>query len=169
MKLRNLFFVAAIAVAAFVGCQKEPVMDTSIFELSQSTLSFEREAASQTITLTSGKLWKAEYAEGIEWVSVTPKTGSASAEPQTITITVVPNDGFERSTAITFTNGLVKEVLKVTQAGDNETATTPTLDPAKTYAFKKADKIVSGQAYVMVATKNDKIWAAAAPAETPAQ
>ena len=165
MKLRNLFFTAAAAVAAVIGCQKEPVIDTSVFELSQSSLSFETEAASQTITITSGKTWKAEYAEGIEWVSVTPKTGSASAEPQTITITVVPNDGFERSTNITLTNGLVKEVLKISQAGDSESVTTPTIDPTKTYTFKKADKIVSGQAYVMVATKKDKIWAAAAPAE----
>ena len=159
MKLRGFIFGAVAAIVAFAACQKEPVLDTSKFELSQKTLNFTTAAGSQTITLTSGKTWKVEYAEGVEWVSITPGTGSASAEPQNITVTVVPNDGYERSTTVTFTNGLMKEKLTVNQAGDNESVETVTLDPTKTYAFRKADKVVSGQWYVMVATKNDKLWA----------
>lgn len=159
MKLKGFIITAVAAVAALAACQNKENLDTSKFELSTSTLNFGTEADSQTLTLTSGKAWKAEYADGVEWVSVTPKSGSASAEPQTITITVTPNDVYERATTITFTNGLVKEKLTIKQAGNNESVTTPTLDPTKTYAFRKTDKLVSGQAYVMVATKNDKLWA----------
>ena len=166
MKLRNLFIAAFAAVVAFVACQKDPVLDTSKLELSQKTMVFEKSASSQTMTITAGKTWVAQFAEGVEWVSVTPKTGSASADPQTITITVFPNEGYERSTTITFTTGLIEETLKVTQKGNNESVETATLDPAKTYAFRKADKVVSGQWYVMVASKNSKLWACNAPADT---
>ena len=159
MKLKGFILTAVAAVAALAACQNKEDLDTSKFELSKSTLNFGTGADSQTLTLTSGKAWRAEYADGVEWVSVTPKSGSASAEPQTITITVTPNDVYERATTITFTNGLVREKLTIKQAGNNESMTTPTLDPTKTYAFRKTDKLVSGQAYVMVATKNDKLWA----------
>ena len=159
MKLRNFILGAVAAVVAFAACQKEPALDSSKLEISQKTMVFEKAAGSQTMTITAGKTWVAQFAEGVEWVSVTPKTGEASADPQNITITVLPNDGYERSTTITFTTGLLKETLKVTQKGNNESVETATLDPTKTYTFKKADKVVSGQWYVMVATKNDKLWA----------
>lgn len=159
MKLRNFILGAVAAVVAFASCQKEPALDSSKLELSQKTMVFEKAAGSQTMTITAGKTWVAQFPDGVEWVSVTPKTGSASADPQNITVTVLPNDGYERAATITFTTGLLKETLKVTQKGNNESVETATLDPAKTYAFKKADKVVSGQWYVMVAKKNDKLWA----------
>lgn len=159
MKLRNFILGAVAAVVAFAACQKEPALDSSKLELSQKTMVFEKAAGSQTMTITAGKTWVAQFPDGVEWVSVTPKTGSASADPQNITVTVLPNDGYERAATITFTTGLLKETLKVTQKGNNESVETATLDPTKTYTFKKADKVVSGQWYVMVATKNNKLWA----------
>ena len=159
MKFKSFIFTAVAAVMAFAACQKEPALDTSKLELSQTTMTFEKDGGSQTLTITSGRTWQAKFAESVEWVTVTPKTGSASADPQTITVTVLPHDGYERSTTITFDTGLLKETLKITQKGDNESVETATLDPAKTYAFRKADKVVSGQWYVMVATKNNKLWA----------
>ena len=159
MKLRNFILGAVAAVVAFASCQKEPALDSSKLELSQKTMVFEKAAGSQTMTITAGKTWVAQFPDGVEWVSVTPKTGSASADPQNITVTVLPNDGYERAATITFTTGLLKETLKVTQKGNNESVETATLDPTKTYAFKKADRVVSGQWYVMVATKNNKLWA----------
>lgn len=165
MKLRNFILGAVAAVVAFAACQKEPALDSSKLELSQKTMVFEKAAGSQTMTITAGKTWVAQFPDGVEWVSVTPKTGSASADPQNITVTVLPNDGYERAATITFTTGLLKETLKVTQKGNNESVETATLDPTKTYAFKKADKVVSGQWYVMVAKKNDKLWACNAPTD----
>lgn len=163
MKLRNFILGAVAAVVAFASCQKEPALDSSKLELSQKTMSFEKAAGSQTMTITAGKTWVAQFPDGVEWVSITPKTGSASADPQNITVTVLPNDGYERAATITFTTGLLKETLKVTQKGNNESVETATLDPTKTYTFKKADRVVSGQWYVMVATKNNKLWACNAP------
>lgn len=163
MKLRNFILGAVAAVVAFASCQKEPALDSSKLELSQKTMVFEKAAGSQTMTITAGKTWVAQFPDGVEWVSITPKTGSASADPQNITVTVLPNEGYERTATITFTTGLLKETLKVTQKGNNESVETATLDPTKTYTFKKADKVVSGQWYVMVATKNNKLWACNAP------
>lgn len=165
MKLRNFILGAVAAVVAFASCQKEPALDSSKLELSQKTMVFEKAAGSQTMTITAGKTWVAQFPDGVEWVSITPKTGSASADPQNITVTVLPNDGYERAATITFTTGLLKETLKVTQKGNNESVETATLDPTKTYTFKKADKVVSGQWYVMVAKKNDKLWACNAPTD----
>lgn len=166
MKLRNFILGAVAAVVAFASCQKEPALDSSKLELSQKTMEFEKAAGSQTMTITAGKTWVAQFPDGVEWVSITPKTGSASADPQNITVTVLPNEGYERTATITFTTGLLKETLKVTQKGNNESVETATLDPTKTYTFKKADKVVSGQWYVMVATKNNKLWACNAPTDT---
>ena len=117
MKLKGFILTAVAAVVALAACQNKETLDTSKFELSQTTLSFGTAAESKTVTLTSGKTWQAEFANGVEWVSVTPKSGSASASAQTITITVYPNDGYERSTTIKFKNGLVSQNLTVTQEG----------------------------------------------------
>ena len=111
MKLRNFILGAVAAVVAFASCQKEPALDSSKLELSQKTMVFEKAAGSQTMTITAGKTWVAQFPDGVEWVSVTPKTGSASADPQNITVTVLPNDGYERAATITFTTGLLKETL----------------------------------------------------------
>ena len=90
MKFKSFIFTAVAAVMAFAACQKEPALDTSKLELSQTTMTFEKDGGSQTLTITSGRTWQAKFAESVEWVTVTPKTGSASADPQTITVTVLP-------------------------------------------------------------------------------
>lgn len=117
MKFKGFILAAFAALFALASCEPEQVIDSTKLELSTKALSFEAEAQSQTITLTSGRTWQAKFADGVDWVSVTPGTGSAAADPQTITITVVPNDGYDRTTNITFTTGLIEETLKITQAG----------------------------------------------------
>ena len=117
MKFKGFILAAFAALFALASCEPEQVIDSTKLELSTKALSFEAEAQSQTITLISGRTWQAQFAEGVDWVSVTPGTGSAAADPQTITITVVPNDSYERTTYITFTTGLIEETLKITQAG----------------------------------------------------
>lgn len=164
MKLKGFIFTAVAAVMAFAACQKEPALDTSKLELSQTTMVFEKAGGSQTLTIAAGRVWQAKFAESVDWVTVTPKTGQASADPQTITVTVLPYEGYYRSTTITFDAGLFKQTLRVTQKGDIESVETAALDPAKIYTFKKVDKnLKDGQWYVMVASKNNKLWACNAP------
>lgn len=109
---------AFAALFALASCEPEQVIDSTKLELSQKTLAFESGAQSQTITITAGRSWKVEFAEGVDWVSVTPGSGGASADPQNVTITVVPNKGYDRTTYVTVTIGIIKETIKVTQAGE---------------------------------------------------
>lgn len=109
---------AFAALFTLASCEPEQVIDSTKLELSQKTLSFESGAQSQTITITAGRPWKVEFAEGVDWVSVTPSSGQASADPQNVTITVVPNKGYDKTTYITVTIGIIKETIKVTQAGE---------------------------------------------------
>ena len=100
---------AFAALFALASCEPEQVIDSTKLELSQKTLAFESGAQSQTITITAGRSWKVEFAEGVDWVSVTPGSGQASADPQNVTITVVPNKGYDRTTYVTVTIGIIKE------------------------------------------------------------
>lgn len=118
MKFKGFILAAFAALFTLASCEPEQVIDSTKLELSQKTLSFESDAQSQTLTITAGRPWKVEFAEGVDWVSVTPASGQASADPQTVTVTVVPNKGYDKTTYITVTIGIIKETIKVTQAGE---------------------------------------------------
>ena len=118
MKFKGFIMAVFAALFALASCEPEQVIDSTKLELSQKTLAFESGAQSQTITITAGRSWKVEFAEGVDWVSVTPGSGQASADPQNVTITVVPNKGYDRTTYVTVTIGIIKETIKVTQAGE---------------------------------------------------
>lgn len=117
MKLRKFIFAALATVFAVTACQEGPALDTTKLELSTKSLSFEATASSQPITVTAGRTWEARIPETADWVSVTPKTGPAAAEPQTVTITVAPNEGYERRATILITTGLIDENLTIVQEG----------------------------------------------------
>lgn len=117
MKFKGLVLAAFAALSALASCELEQVIDSTKLEISQKTLSFESGAQSQTLTITAGRAWQVKFADGADWVSVTPASGQGDAGVQTVTVTVVPNDGYDRTTYITFTTGLLEETLKVSQSG----------------------------------------------------
>lgn len=118
MKIKNLFIGLLASALAFAACEPEQTLDTSKLELSETTMSFDAETGSKTLTVTAGRIWMANIPETADWVSVTPATGPASADPQTVTVTVGPNDSYERTAEITFTIGLDSKKLTVTQTGN---------------------------------------------------
>ena len=53
---------------------------------------------------------------------VSPGSGAASANPQTVTVSVLENEGLDRTADLVFTIGLKKKYLTVTQAGPGGSA-----------------------------------------------
>ena len=121
MKIRN-FFVGAVAALAFiVGCQeKEQNLGTPEISISVSEMTFEVAGGDQELTVTSSRDWKVE--NDADWVVVSPNSGSASANPQTVTVSVLENEGLDRTADLVFTIGLKKQYLTVTQAGPEGSA-----------------------------------------------
>ena len=113
------FLIAAAALACFASCQKaatttEDLGDPSI-DLSTESLNFTQDAGEQTITVTSSRAWKVQGLA--DWVSVTPASGEASAKAQSVTVAVLANTEMDRNVTLTFTCGIEKAYLRVSQAG----------------------------------------------------
>ena len=116
MKIKNLFFIGFAATSLFVACEEkeDEISGNPSIELSVNTLEFEQAADSETITLTANRDWVVEVPS---WLSVSPSSGSASDEPQTITISVEENTEVDRSVTLEFKASLVSAKLVVSQAG----------------------------------------------------
>lgn len=120
MKIKNLFFIGFAATSLFVACEEkgDEISGTPSIELSTNTLEFEQAADSETITLTANRDWVVEVpSSASSWLTVSPTSGSASDESQTITIEVTENEGINRSAELEFNASLVSGKLKITQKG----------------------------------------------------
>ena len=121
MKLRNLFLGVCSAAAMFVACeQAEQNLGTPDISISESEMTFAVDGGDQDLTVTATRDWKVE--NDADWVVVSPSSGAASADPQTVTVSVLPNEGLDRTADLVFTIGLKKKYLTVTQAGPGGSA-----------------------------------------------
>ena len=116
MKLKHLFFAAAAAVLAFAACEPEETIGVPDLQVTPSSVSFQAGASSQTVTLTATRDWTVSGAP--EWLAFDPSSGKASDGSQTVTITAMANSGYNRSTDVTFTIGLMKAYVHVDQTGE---------------------------------------------------
>ena len=121
MKLRNLFVGAVAAVFALAGCQeKEQNLGTPDISISTNELTFDVEGGEQALTVNATRDWKVET--DADWVVVDPAKGEASADDQTVTVTVLENTGMDRSADLKFTIGMKSKYLTVSQAGPGGSA-----------------------------------------------
>jgi uncharacterized protein YdeI (BOF family) len=121
MKIMKFFACAAAALAMIVGCQeKEQNLGTPEISISESEMTFEAVGGDKDLTVTATRDWKVET--DADWVVVSPGSGSASVDPQTVTVSVLENDGLDRTADLMFTIGLKKKYLTVTQAGPGGSA-----------------------------------------------
>lgn len=72
-------------------------------------------AASQTLKVTASRDWNATT--DADWISVSPTSGKASKDAQTVTISVLENTGFDREGSVKFDIGFDTKTLAVTQNG----------------------------------------------------
>lgn len=120
MKIRNLFFIgfAALSLAAACDKKEDGLTGSPSISLSTDAVEFEQTADSENITLSANRDWVVQVPESAsEWLSVSPASGAASGDPQTVAITVKENTGANRSAKLEFNASLVSATLTVSQAG----------------------------------------------------
>ena len=117
MNIKHIVLGIIAAAAILVGCEpKEEDFGVAKIEVSPSQLAFTPSSGSQSIQVTASRDWT--VSDLPEWIAVDPAGGAPSKSPQTVTVTVIANSGYNREADITFTIGLMKEYVKVSQSGE---------------------------------------------------
>ena len=129
MKLRNLFACAVASAMALVACQPEETdLGTPSIALSASEVTLSAEGGDTTLTITATRDWTVTLDEATaEWLVVDPAAGTASADPQTVTVSALANDGYSREASVAFTIGMQTRYLTVKQDGAKGSADVLTL------------------------------------------
>lgn len=153
--MKHLKYISIIltVVSFFASCkEKIDTPDKGIVNviLTETSVSFDAAGGVKDVTLKATGDWK--VASSPDWIKVTPSSGNASQDLQTVTLNVQPNSGPERSAEVKFAAGNYESALKVTQASGEA----PPVDHLKPesdrwYVFRKADKVETGKSYVIVA------------------
>ena len=116
MKFRGFILSAAAAVMAFAACENEAQnLGRPDITISENEMTFEMAEGDQELTVTATKEWWVET--DADWVIVNPDGGEASADPQTVTVSVLENTGMNRTADLKFTIGMKSKYLTVNQAG----------------------------------------------------
>ena len=96
-----------LTVAAFVSsCKQDEDYVLPSLKVAAETLDF-KSGTEQSFGLVSTP----------DWIAIDPDHGTASAQPQWVTVTALPNDSYDRTGSIVFTIGLSKSEVTVTQPG----------------------------------------------------
>lgn len=120
MKINKLFFASLAILATLVGCkEKEEAPLAPSLNLDKTEVELGKEGGSATVTLTTNRDWTAT--PSAEWITVEPESGSASDDAQTVTITVLPNTGNNRTGSVSI--GLAKKSIKISQLGEGGSGT----------------------------------------------
>lgn len=118
MKLKSLFLgsfaLTAMLFAQSCGEKNEAPSGAPSIEITPKNLSFDETSSSQTIEVVATRDWKASSKE--EWISLSTEKGSATNGTK-VDITVLSNDGADRTGVVEFTIGFDKKELKVYQKG----------------------------------------------------
>ena len=148
MKIKHLLLSAIAVATALVSCQKDLSKATASISLSVGERNCEStKTDKKTITLSSTRPWKAEIPTAAkEWVSVSPAQGEASADPQTIEITVAANTDNDRTAEISFRIVGGTKKLTVSQKGDKGEAQPGDGTAAHPYSVAEARAFIDGLA-----------------------
>lgn len=122
MKYKSLLALAAASLTMAFACQKPVDLGPEKVVIdSEATHEFPVEGGEYTLQLTATVDWTLQgYDESVKnWLSISPSSGTASADPQTITIKALPNEGADRKADIVFYGNVMNKVpLTITQKGD---------------------------------------------------
>ena len=84
MRVKALFWsmIAAASLTPVVtGCEEDENLGEPRIDIENVEISFEKTASTQTVEFISTRDWTATVEDGVEWVSVEPKSGKASSDP----------------------------------------------------------------------------------------
>ena len=116
MKTRHLLLSLLAFAALASACQQEENLGMPELTVTPAELSFGVDAGSQNVTVKATRDWVVENLP--EWIALDPQSGKASTKDQTVTVTVMPNSGVNRTADLKVTIGLLKKTLKVSQTGE---------------------------------------------------
>ena len=121
MRLRNLISCLLTSAAIAVSCVDETThIGTPKLTLGTDALSFDKEGGEQTVTVAATRDWSVET--DAEWIAVNPEKGEYSADPAQVTVSVLANEGMDRSADLKFTINMVTKYLTVSQKGPKGSA-----------------------------------------------
>ena len=117
MKVRYLMMAFLAAAVSFVSCEQEedPNDYPAKVEVSPAEINFEQGDGTQEVQILSTRNWTVKTSA--DWVTVATLQGDASVKPQSVSISVLANAGYNREATVTFSIGLAKAHLTVKQAG----------------------------------------------------
>ncbi len=115
MKLKHLLLAAVAALPFLASCEKPQNLEANI-KVNPAVLSVEAGSAIETISVTAGRDWSVTSSP--DWIDVAPSSGKASASAQTVTLAIKSNSGNNREGTVTFSIGLMKASVKVSQKGE---------------------------------------------------
>ena len=116
MKIRNLIMsLLAVAALAATGCREEE-QDLGLPEVKVGTtqLSFDAGIGTNTVTVNTTRDWKAVAT--VDWIDVSPKSG-VGYENAVLTISVLENEGYNRTGSVRVDIGYDYKTILVHQAG----------------------------------------------------
>lgn len=122
MKYKSLFALAAASLTMLFACEKPVELGPEEVTIVSSDVLEEIpvDGGEYTIELKATLDWSVQNYEGdvTSWLNITPSRGSASADNQTVSIKVLPNDGANRSFDIVFYGNIMHSAsLTINQTG----------------------------------------------------
>lgn len=111
--------IAASALAVFASCgEKENPLDgeASLVVKSEMSVTVGKDATNVDIEFVATRDWTAK--SNVAWASLDKESGSASANSQKISVTILPNDGTARDAKIELSIGILKKTITISQEGD---------------------------------------------------
>ena len=119
MKLKHLlpcFLTAVFALVSCNGFEDIEYLGIPKISLSEVEMMFDVSGGDEELTIKANRPWKIETFA--DWVIVDPDSGEIPSGEQTVTVSVLENAGYDRVASLTFTLGMRKKILTVSQAGE---------------------------------------------------
>lgn len=118
MKLKSLFLgsfaLTAMLFAQSCGDKEETPSGAPSVEIAPATLTFDATSSTQSVEVKATRDWKATPMA--DWISVNPEKGAPSNGTK-LEVTVLSNDGADRTGVVKVTIGFDSKELKVSQKG----------------------------------------------------
>ena len=154
-----------LAIAAFVGCAKEQIINSNPgVQISSSYISFTKDGGSQSITLKADADWTIDTAGTSKWFTVDPIKGTANNEAKvSFTAKANASGAIDATVTVKFTDGK-SQIITLAQAGSEAAPATvkEVMDGVDGATFKVTATVVRikdkhyGNIYLNDGTSPDK-------------
>lgn len=118
MKLKSLFLgsfaLTAMLFAQSCGDKEETPQGAPSVEIAPAALTFDATSSTQSVEVKATRDWKATPM--VDWISVNPEKGAPSNGTK-LEVTVLSNDGADRTGVVKVTIGFDSKELKISQKG----------------------------------------------------